>query len=158
MESSLSPTAVLGETDLSVTTSQILAMSVQCAADADLSDIRRCAETFLRLWRVEADQVHAVALCLSELFTNVVVHVPGSPCTVALRLTAALIRLTVRDSSLVVPTIPAEPQECLFGSPWGESKRGLCMVALYADRFRFDPVMSRFGHGKTAVAEWGEAA
>lgn len=132
---------------------RIVSTSVQLAAVDYLARLRSEARFILELWAVKPDTIDSVVLSLSELYTNVATHVPG-PCTVIIRLTPERLRLTVRDSSLVIPDIPEDPTASLLS----EHGRGLAIVAAYADKFFFQRADSRYGSGKSANADWEMAA
>lgn len=136
---------------------RILSTSLEYAVETYIRTLRIESHTMLTHWQIREDIVDALVLSLSELYTNVVRHVPAGPCTVTLLLYSNTLRLTVRDSSRFIPPIPVTPETYLLGVD-GEGGRGLGMVAAYADRFHFQPMESRYGPGKVAVADWDVAA
>lgn len=90
---------------------------VQASGDFDggtsaISAARRLTAGFLQ--RAQDERGVAVSgrslenaqLVVSELVTNAVRHAPG-PCRVLLEITGDRLRITVRDSSTVLPTFPA---------------------------------------------------
>jgi anti-sigma regulatory factor (Ser/Thr protein kinase) len=108
----------------------------------------RLARTFvadtLEAWAVEAQDVEAVQLVVSELVTNALRHAPESPSvTLELSMTRDGVRVMVSDHS------PREPQ--LREAPWSaESGRGVELVDALADRWGTEP--RRLG-GKTVWCE-----
>lgn len=148
--------------DTAVSTPQpgnrLLTYSYDHVAESHLASLRAETQVLLGLWNVGRDTADSALLALSELYANVVTHVPGCRrCTVVLRLRGSVLELRVRDDGVTVPAIPPDPQAQLLSNE-GESGRGLCLVAAFADRFWFEPVRHRSVLGKTAVVEWCAAA
>jgi anti-sigma regulatory factor (Ser/Thr protein kinase) len=78
-----------------------------------------------------------VALLVSELATNAIIHV-GQPFDVWVSVTPRRARIGVDDRSPVLPSLTPTSQETLGG-------RGLSLVASLAKRWRVEPT----GLGKT---------
>jgi anti-sigma regulatory factor (Ser/Thr protein kinase) len=88
------------------------------------------AET-LTAWNVQADEVEAARLVVSELVTNAVLHAPESPTiSVGLRLTDRAVRVLVTDGGLDEPEHRAQPDP---GT--AEAGRGVWLVDAFADRW-----------------------
>jgi len=103
------------------------------------------AET-LTAWNVQADQVEAAQLVVSELVTNAVLHAGGSP-TISLdvRLTDGALRVLVSDSGLGEPERSPHPD-----SSTGETGRGVWLVDAFAKRWGTET------HGRDGKTVWCE--
>lgn len=133
---------------------RVMTMVYHQADGAALRALRDIAAEALMRWHAET-VLDAVVLALSELYTNVAVHVQG-PCTVVLRMSDSTVKLTVEDRNVTIPPIPSNPAEHLLD----ESGRGLCIVALdpAVRSFYYERLEGRNGWGKRAVVEWNIAA
>jgi len=103
------------------------------------------AET-LTAWNVQADEVEAAQLVVSELVTNAVLHAAESPTiSLDLHLTDGAVRLLVSDGSL------GEPDRRLRPDPQtGETGRGVWLVDAFAECWGTE---TRGGDGKTVWCE-----
>lgn len=136
-----------------------MAVSYDHATRELIQDLRLLTGNLLRYWAVDRETIDAVELALCELYANVCTHVQGDlrPCTVVLKLREHVLKLCVRDNDDKIPRIPDNPATALHAN-FGESGRGLCMVAVYAARFHYEPLAPRgAGQGKDAIAEWDVA-
>lgn len=91
-----------------------------------------------------ADLTDAVQLCVSELVTNVIIHVgAGTPTTLGLRMKGAYLRIEVRDpDSRALPMLISAEGDA-------EAGRGLGLLDAMVDRWGVVPMPS----GKTTWAE-----
>jgi anti-sigma regulatory factor (Ser/Thr protein kinase) len=103
------------------------------------------AET-LTAWNVQAYEVDAARLVVSELVTNAVLHARESPTiSVGLRLTDGAVRVLVTDGGLDEPERRAQPD------PWtAETGRGVWLVDAFADRWGTET------HGRDGKTVWCE--
>ena len=103
------------------------------------------AET-LTAWDVQAEQVEAAQLVVSELVTNAVLHAADSPTiTLDLRLTDGAVRVLVSDGG------PGEPNRRLHPDPrTGETGRGVWLVDAFAERWGTET------HGRNGKTVWCE--
>lgn len=95
-----------------------------------------CAE-----WNIDPERADAVALVVSELVTNAIVHAE-SRSTLRLRLAPTALRVEVVDHGAGAPN----PRQAADDDEHG---RGLLLVAAYADTWGIDPG----GNGKIVWAE-----
>lgn len=136
-------------------TSRSLSMTINPVLGELAAELRAETRQLLHLWSLDETTTDAAELAVSELYSNVVRHVRRGPCVITLGLEATLLRLTVIDCGLRMPEIPPDPYAYVVEIQ-GESGRGLCMVALAADRMYFE--RAHAGTGKAAVVEWSVAA
>lgn len=103
------------------------------------------AET-LTAWDVQAEQVEAAQLVVSELVTNAVLHAADSPTiSLDLRLTDGVVRVLVSDGG------PGEPDRRLHPDPQtGETGRGVWLVDAFAERWGTE------AHGRNGKTVWCE--
>jgi anti-sigma regulatory factor (Ser/Thr protein kinase) len=103
------------------------------------------AET-LTAWHVQAEDVEAAQLVVSELVTNAVLHAPESATiSLDLRLTDGAVRVLVTDGGLGEPERRADPD------PWtAETGRGVWLVDAFADRWGTEK------HGRDGKTVWCE--
>ncbi len=103
------------------------------------------AET-LTAWNVQADEVEAAQLVVSELVTNAVLHAVDSPTiSLDLRLTDGAVRVLVTDGGL------GEPERRAHADPWtAESGRGVWLVDAFAERWGTET------HGRDGKTVWCE--
>jgi anti-sigma regulatory factor (Ser/Thr protein kinase) len=103
------------------------------------------AET-LTAWDVQADEVEAAKLVVSELVTNAVLHAPESPSiSLDLRLTDGVVRVLVTDGGLREPERQAQPD------PWTrETGRGVWLVDAFTERWGTET------HGRDGKTVWCE--
>lgn len=101
------------------------------------------AET-LTAWNVNAGEVEAAQLVVSELVTNAVLHAADSPTiSLDLRLTDGAVRILVSDGGLGGP----EPR--LHPDPrTGETGRGIWLVDAFAERWGTET------HGRNGKTVW----
>ncbi|MEU6403721.1 ATP-binding protein [Streptomyces sp. NPDC046985] len=93
---------------------------------------RRFAVWSLRYWGLaEWARAGDVALCVSELATNALVHgvPPGRGFLLRIRYDGAVVRLEVHDSGSGAPVIPDDPDAS------DEGGRGLLLVAALSDKW-----------------------
>lgn len=136
--------------------SPVMALAYEQAAQEHLGGLRDLTRRLLLDRGMDRETTDGVIVVVSELYTNVITHVGLGPCTVLLSVYRPVIRLEVRDAGDAVPAIPQNPGQYLQ-SVEGENGRGLSLVSLYADRFRFERMDRRRGTGKAAIAEWDGA-
>jgi PAS domain S-box-containing protein len=96
---------------------------------ASASAARRFANTVLQEWR-ETDVADVVALLVSELVTNAVLHA-GSPVKIAVRRRGGYVRIEVADESPVAPGIRDYEDDATTG-------RGLGMIEMLAESWGVD--------------------
>ena len=103
------------------------------------------AET-LTAWDIQAAEVEAAKLVVSELVTNAVLHAPqSSTSSLDLRLTDGVVRVLVTDGGLGEPERQAAPD------PWtGETGRGVLLVDAFAERWGTET------HGRDGKTVWCE--
>ena len=103
------------------------------------------AET-LTAWNVQADEVEAAQLVVSELVTNAVLHAADSTTiSLDLRLTDGVVRVLVSDGGL------GEPDRRLHPDPrTGETGRGIWLVDAFAERWGTET------HGRNGKTVWCE--
>ena len=103
------------------------------------------AET-LTAWNVQADEVEAAQLVVSELVTNAVLHAAGSPTiTLDLRLTDGAVRVLVSDGGA------GEPDRRPHRDPrTSETGRGVWLVDAFAERWGTET------HGRDGKTVWCE--
>jgi anti-sigma regulatory factor (Ser/Thr protein kinase) len=103
------------------------------------------AET-LSAWDIQADDVEAAKLVVSELVTNAVLHSPeGATINLDLRLTDGMVRVLVTDGGLGQPERQAQPD------PWsGETGRGVWLVDAFTERWGTET------HGRDGKTVWCE--
>ena len=103
------------------------------------------AET-LTAWDVQADEVEAAKLVVSELVTNAVLHAPESPTIkLDLRLTDGVVRVLVTDGGLGEPKRRARPDL------WTrETGRGVWLVDAFTERWGTET------HGRDGKTVWCE--
>lgn len=103
------------------------------------------AET-LTAWDVQADEVEAAKLVVSELVTNAVLHAPqSSTISLDLRLTDGVVRVLVTDGGL------GEPERQAQADPWTrETGRGLSLVDAFTERWGTET------HGRDGKTVWCE--
>jgi anti-sigma regulatory factor (Ser/Thr protein kinase) len=103
------------------------------------------AET-LTAWDVQADEVEAAKLVVSELVTNAVLHSPESATiSLDLRLTDGVVRVLVTDGG------PGEPERQAQLDPWtGETGRGVWLVDAFTERWGTET------HGRDGKTVWCE--
>lgn len=88
------------------------------------------AET-LAAWNVQADEIEAAQLVVSELVTNAVLHAADSPTiSVDLRLTDGAVRVLVSDGGLGEPDRRSHPDPRT-----NETGRGVWLVDAFAERW-----------------------
>ena len=103
------------------------------------------AET-LTAWDIQAAEVEAAKLVVSELVTNAVLHAPETQTiSLDLRLTDGVVRVLVTDGGLGEPERQAAPD------PWtGETGRGVLLVDAFAERWGTET------HGRDGKTVWCE--
>ena len=103
------------------------------------------AET-LTAWNVQADEVEAAQLVVSELVTNAVLHAADSPTiSVDLRLTDGAVHVLVSDGGLAEPDRRPHPDPRT-----NETGRGIWLVDAFAERWGTE---MRGRNGKTVWCE-----
>ncbi|MBT2449366.1 ATP-binding protein [Streptomyces sp. ISL-43] len=113
------------------------------AEPEEVPALRRVVRQHLEYWGM-ADLVDAAQLCVSELVTNVLIHVGvGTPTTLVLRIRGSHLRIEVQDPDpRALPTLVAADLQ-------SETGRGLGLLDATADRWGIIPTPS----GKTTWAE-----
>jgi anti-sigma regulatory factor (Ser/Thr protein kinase) len=103
------------------------------------------AET-LTAWDIQAEEVDAAQLVVSELVTNAVLHSPESATiSLHLRLTDGAVRVLVTDGS------PGRPERRAHPEPWtAESGRGVQIVEAFTEQWGTE---THGGSGKTVWCE-----
>jgi anti-sigma regulatory factor (Ser/Thr protein kinase) len=110
----------------------------------------RAARTFvaetLTTWDVQADEVEAAKLVVSELVTNAVLHSPESATiSLDLRLTDGAVRVLVTDGGLGEPERRAHPDS------WtDETGRGVWLVEAFTEQWGTE---AHRGDGKSVWCE-----
>jgi anti-sigma regulatory factor (Ser/Thr protein kinase) len=103
------------------------------------------AET-LAAWNVQADEIEAAQLVVSELVTNAVLHAADSPTiSVDLRLTDGAVRVLVSDGGLGEPDRRPHPDPRT-----NEAGRGVWLVDAFAERWGTEM------HGRDGKTVWCE--
>jgi anti-sigma regulatory factor (Ser/Thr protein kinase) len=103
------------------------------------------AET-LTAWNVQADEVEAAQLVVSELVTNAVLHAADSPTiSVDLRLTDGAVRVLVSDGDLGELDRRPHPDPRT-----SETGRGVWLVEAFAERWGTEM------HGRDGKTVWCE--
>ena len=103
------------------------------------------AET-LTAWNVQADEVEAAQLVVSELVTNAVLHAADSPTIILdLRLTDGAVRVMVSDGGLGEPDRRPHPDPRT-----SETGRGVWLVDAFAERWGTEM------HGREGKTVWCE--
>ncbi|WP_275558296.1 ATP-binding protein [Streptomyces sp. 5-6(2022)] len=92
-----------------------------------LRGIRRIIRAHLRLWGRD-DLVDAVALCVTEVLTNVPKHTGSPECRLRLWNTQDGVHTTISDTDSALPTV-REPDWC------AESGRGMFLLSSTAYRW-----------------------
>ncbi|MEI5101744.1 ATP-binding protein [Streptomyces sp. PmtG] len=119
--------------------------------------MRRLATTSARAWRLEAATREALALVVTELVTNVILH-SGSPrVTLRLRLLPAALLVEVHDTGRWHRRVTRRPYErpavgaetAAADGPRAESGRGLALVEAYTSHTTIRPSRK----GTTVLAE-----
>lgn len=107
---------------------------------------RAFVDETLTAWDVQADEVEAAKLVVSELVTNAVLHAPESPTiSLDLRLTSGVVRVLVTDGGLGEPERQAQPDPW-----WGETGRGVWLVNAFTERWGTET------HGRDGKTVWCE--
>jgi anti-sigma regulatory factor (Ser/Thr protein kinase) len=103
------------------------------------------AET-LTAWDVQADEVEAAKLVVSELVTNAVLHAHESAAiSLDLRLTDGVVRVLITDGG------PGEPERRGQPDPWtDEAGRGVWLVDAFTERWGTET------HGRDGKTVWCE--
>ncbi|MER7795478.1 ATP-binding protein [Streptomyces sp. NPDC097640] len=109
--------------------------------------LRRSMRTHLTRWGLP-DLIDAALICVSELVTNVIVHVgAGTPATMAVSMNGSYLRIEIHDPDRrALPTL-------LGATTTSESGRGLAMVTAVSDRWGVMPTDA----GKTTWCEIASA-
>ena len=103
------------------------------------------AET-LTAWNVQADEVEAAQLVVSELVTNAVLHAADSPTIrLHLRLTHGAVRVLVSDGGRAAPDRRPHPDPRT-----DETGRGVWLVDAFAERWGTEM------HGRDGKTVWCE--
>ena len=103
------------------------------------------AET-LTAWNVQADEVEAAQLVVSELVTNAVLHAADSPTIILdLRLTDGAVRVMVSDGGLGEPDRRPHPDPRT-----SETGRGVWLIDAFAERWGTEM------HGRDGKTVWCE--
>ncbi|GAA2798994.1 ATP-binding protein [Streptomyces showdoensis] len=95
----------------------------------EVAALRRIVRLHLKMWGLPR-QVGVAQLCVSELVTNVILHVgPRTPTALRLSMNGTYLRIEVRDPDCrALPTLVA-------AGPGSDSGRGLALVDAMADRW-----------------------
>lgn len=102
------------------------------ARRSDLAHFRRLAKLAMREWQQEDAVTEVVLHGVTELLSNVARHVPDPRCRLELFLEDGAVRVTVLDSSPVLPRITLPD--------WtAEEGRGLWLLREMADSIGFEP-------------------
>jgi anti-sigma regulatory factor (Ser/Thr protein kinase) len=100
----------------------------------------------LTAWNVQADEVEAAQLVVSELVTNAVLHAADSPTiSLDLRLTDGAVRVMVSDGGLGEPDRGPHPDPRT-----SETGRGVWLVDAFAERWGTEM------HGRDGKTVWCE--
>jgi serine/threonine-protein kinase RsbW len=100
----------------------------------------------LTAWNVQADEVEAAQLVVSELVTNAVLHAADSPTIILdLRLTDGAVRVMVSDGGLGEPDRGPHPDPRT-----SETGRGVWLVDAFAERWGTEM------HGRDGKTVWCE--
>jgi anti-sigma regulatory factor (Ser/Thr protein kinase) len=100
----------------------------------------------LTAWDVQADEVEAAKLVVSELVTNAVLHSPESATiSLDLRLTDGAVRVLVTDGGLAEPKRRAPPD-----ASTAESGRGVRLFDAFTERWGTE------SHGRDGKTVWCE--
>ncbi|WP_190218952.1 ATP-binding protein [Streptomyces griseosporeus] len=99
------------------------------AEPQEVNALRRLVRLHLELWELP-DVIETAQLCVSELVSNVIVHVgPGTPTTLAVSMSEERLRIEVHDpDARALPTVMEAGLDC-------EGGRGMALVAASADRW-----------------------
>lgn len=113
------------------------------AEPGEVPALRRGMRAHLTRWGLP-DLIDAALICVSELVTNVIVHVGvGTPTTMAVSMNGTYLRIEVQDPDRrALPTL-------LAASSTSESGRGLALVMAVTDRWGVMPTDA----GKTTWCE-----
>ena len=102
------------------------------AEAGEVAALRRTVRLHLGLWELQGLS-EAAELCVSELVANVIKHVgPGTPTTLALRMSGTRLRIEVHD-----PDPRALPALAAVGSD-AETGRGMALIDAITDRWGVD--------------------
>jgi anti-sigma regulatory factor (Ser/Thr protein kinase) len=125
---------------------------VETLLPAELESVgaaRRLCCQAMSEWHFEETMIQDVALAVSELTTNAVLHA-RTEVTVSFRRLGSGVRIEVRDGSSHLPVVEAaRPEDLLLNRSM--TGRGLALVAAVADRWGADPALP----GKVTWAEVG---
>lgn len=102
-------------------------MQALAAYPSEVRQARRTVRARLRHWGRRGVE-EPVALCLTEMLTNVAKHTGSLACVVTLEDTGDGVRLTVSDTSTDLPVV----RECDWTA---ESGRGMRLIAAVAASF-----------------------
>ncbi|MFI1337147.1 ATP-binding protein [Streptomyces sp. NPDC020845] len=113
------------------------------AEPGEVPALRRSMRTYLTRWGLP-DVIDAALICVSELVTNVIVHVgAGTPATMAVSMNGTYLRIEIHDPDRsALPTL-------LGATTTSESGRGLALVMAVTDRWGVMPTDA----GKTTWCE-----
>ncbi|MBB5102563.1 ATP-binding protein [Streptomyces spectabilis] len=116
--------------------------------------LRRSATASARAWHLDAATCEALALVVTELVTNVILH-SGSPrVTLRLRLLPGVLRAEVHDTGCWHRRVTRRRAAATDGATAdplrAESGRGLALVEAYADHTTIRPSRT----GTTVLAEF----
>ncbi|MEU5108903.1 ATP-binding protein [Streptomyces sp. NPDC021354] len=113
------------------------------AEPGEVPALRRSMRMHLTRWGLP-DLIDAALICISELVTNVIVHVgAGTPTTMAVSINGTYLRIEIHDPDRrALPTL-------LGATTTSESGRGLALVTALSDRWGVMPTEA----GKTTWCE-----
>ncbi|ADI08888.1 hypothetical protein SBI_05768 [Streptomyces bingchenggensis BCW-1] len=113
------------------------------AEPGEVPALRRSMRTHLTRWGLP-NVIDAALICVSELVTNVIVHVgAGTPTTMAVSMNGTYLRIEIHDPDRsALPTL-------LGATTTSESGRGLALVVAVTDRWGVMPTDA----GKTTWCE-----
>ena len=103
------------------------------AAAAGVSEARRNVVHELRSCGGDEPSIAAAALMTTELATNAVLHA-GTPFTVTIDIEPFVVRVSVRDASVIPPVVGPMP------GPDAPGGRGLALIAELARRWGCDAI------------------
>ncbi|OAH15676.1 ATP-binding protein [Streptomyces jeddahensis] len=108
-------------------------LHLPAVGEHSLRHVRRIVRAHLHHWELP-ELSDAAELCVTELLSNVLRHVPDPTCTVTFRcLGGEAVRIEVHDSSPDVPYIR------VTGDLLGENGHGLVLLAAVTDLWDAEP-------------------
>ncbi|MEU8835496.1 ATP-binding protein [Streptomyces sp900116325] len=107
------------------------------AEPEEVAALRRVLRIHLGLWGLD-ELIDAAQLCVSELVSNVIIHVGrGTPTTLAVSMKGSDLRIEVHDpDTRTLPTLLHEGVDC-------ETGRGMGLITGVADRWGVQLLVDR---------------